>query len=102
MIRFSNRKLLIGLLVLALSLRIAAAFLWQNQLDAESQLFRFGDSDSYWVIASNLSAGQFEYGGENSKIFRAPLYPLLLVPLAAFESEKLSLPSHDATAQQST
>jgi len=100
-IRFSNRKLLIGLLVMALSLRIAAAFLWQNQLDAESQLFRFGDSDSYWVIASNLSAGQFEYGGENSKIFRAPLYPLLLVPLAACESEKLSLPSHDATAKQS-
>lgn len=83
MIRFSHRNLAYCLLVFALSLRVAAAFVWQSQLEREDRSFRFGDSDSYWVIARNISDGKFEYGGENSKIFRAPLYPLVLVPFAA-------------------
>jgi hypothetical protein len=100
-IRFTNRKLLIGLLFLAMSLRIAAACLWQNRLDAENQFFRFGDSDSYWVVARNLSAGEFEYGGENSKIFRAPLYPLLLAPLAGGENQSTSFSNLDAATVES-
>jgi len=95
--RFSNRKLLFGLLLIALSLRMAAACFWQSRLDTEHRFFRFGDSDSYWVIAQNLSKGRFEYGSENSKIFRAPLYPLLLAPFAADENENTSISNPDAT-----
>jgi hypothetical protein len=100
-IRVSNRKLLFGLLLFALSLRIAAACLWQSRLDTDGQFFRFGDSDSYWVIARNLSKGRFEYGGENSKIFRAPLYPLLLAPLAADENDNTAISNPDAKVADS-
>ena len=96
MIRFSHRNLAYCLLVFALSLRVAAAFVWQSQLEREDRSFRFGDSDSYWVIARNISDGKFEYGGENSKIFRAPLYPLILVPFAAGDLAIASSANSDA------
>jgi 4-amino-4-deoxy-L-arabinose transferase-like glycosyltransferase len=68
-------------LVFALTIRIGAACYWQDSADRDGTLLRFGDSHSYWTMASNLTHGQsFQYGSAESKLFRAPLYPLLLAP----------------------
>jgi Dolichyl-phosphate-mannose-protein mannosyltransferase len=67
--------------LLAFAIRLAAAFQWQQVADREGKLFRFGDSESYWVLASKLAAGKpYDYCGETSRIFRTPLYPLFLAP----------------------
>ncbi|MFN9605173.1 MAG: phospholipid carrier-dependent glycosyltransferase, partial [Planctomycetota bacterium] len=50
-------------------------------MQRSGESFRFGDSHSYWIIASNLARGEpYQFGSENSKIFRSPLYPILLAP----------------------
>lgn len=78
----SFRRYWWGILLFALLLRVAAACYWQNQLFEEGKALRFGDSDSYWVLANKISKGlPYEYAGENSKIFRAPLYPMFLAPI---------------------
>jgi hypothetical protein len=74
-------------LVFAIAVRIGAAWVWQDQLDRSNQTFRFGDSHSYWTIASQWIRGQgYQYGSENSMIFRAPLYPLFLGPFTLIGS----------------
>jgi len=64
-------------LLIALLLRIAAAVAWQQQIAPER--FRFGDSDSYWVLARTIVDGEaYQYGGPTAAVFRTPGYPLLL------------------------
>jgi len=74
--------------VFACLLRLAAAAYWQQTASAEGRLFRLGDSHSYWVLASQLGQGlPYQYGSSESRIFRAPLYPLLLAPLTRIQDE---------------
>lgn len=71
---------LLTLVAIGFLLRIWIATRWQVSLSSDS-LFRFGDSDSYWTIAKKIAHGlPYEYGGPDSKIFRAPLYPMFLAP----------------------
>ena len=59
-------------------LRVFAAYYWQCSIAADSH-FRFGDSDSYWLMASKIQQGlPYQYGSPDSRIFRAPLYPIFL------------------------
>jgi hypothetical protein len=70
-----------GILGLAVAIRWAAAVAWQAQAAGEGGWLRFGDSDSYWVLAGRLAAGEsYQYGSPYAKIFRVPLYPLWLAP----------------------
>jgi 4-amino-4-deoxy-L-arabinose transferase-like glycosyltransferase len=72
-----------SILGLAFAIRCGAAWFWQEQVERAGVDFRFGDSQSYWVIASNIANhGVYQYGSEHAKIFRAPLYPILLAPWA--------------------
>ena len=81
----SYRVALWLVLCTALALRVTGAIYWHQQNESLDTLFRFGDSHSYWTLAENLSAGKhYEYGSENARVFRAPLYPLFLTPFAAF------------------
>lgn len=67
-------------------MRLGAAFLWQQQCNATDSALRFGDSHSYWTIARNiLHHGEYQYGSDQSRIFRAPIYPLFLIPWVATE-----------------
>lgn len=69
----------IGLLILAFGVRAAAGVWWQERQPAGSD-FAFGDSFSYWNLARVTAAGEpYEYA--NSRVFRAPGYPLMLSPL---------------------
>ncbi|QDV26988.1 ArnT family glycosyltransferase [Aureliella helgolandensis] len=76
-----QKKYFVALLVGACLVRIVAAVAWQPSGDTPEQLFRLGDSLSYWVLAEQLGQGlPYQYGSENARVFRAPLYPLLLTP----------------------
>lgn len=80
----SRTGLLIVLLV-AFFLRLGAATYWHRTAEAEGRLFRLGDSHSYWTLASQLAQGlPYQYESPESRIFRAPLYPIVLTPMAAF------------------
>lgn len=78
------RRWLWTIVLIALTIRIVAACVWQYQLHLTETDFRFGDSQSYWVIAKNLATGNgYQYGSENARVFRAPLYPITLLPWVA-------------------
>ncbi|MCU0721383.1 MAG: glycosyltransferase family 39 protein [Pirellula sp.] len=76
-------------LILALSLvvRIGGAFYWQSSIPDGPSSFRFGDSDTYWVHAQRIAAGEpYRYLSDESRIFRAPLFPIFLSPFAYWAS----------------
>jgi len=86
-----DRRLVFSILILAFLIRISAAWVWQSQLEHDQQFFRFGDSHSYWTMAGRIAAGEpFQYGSSESKIFRAPLYPVVLAPFTLLSDGKLS------------
>jgi 4-amino-4-deoxy-L-arabinose transferase-like glycosyltransferase len=67
-----------ALLVLALAVRLAAAFWWQARLP-EGMKFGFPDSESYWELGRAVArGGPYEFGADRAKVFRTPGYPLLL------------------------
>ena len=77
------RRWSIAIVVLAILLRVAAALVWQYQCAESEVTLKFGDSQSYWTIAHNLVVhGEYQYGSDQSKIFRAPVYPLFLAVFA--------------------
>jgi 4-amino-4-deoxy-L-arabinose transferase-like glycosyltransferase len=83
---------LLAILAIALVLRCAAAIYWHHL--AGDQLFRFGDSVSYWTLAESIADGKaYQYGSENARIFRTPLYPIVLAPFTTIAN-----PSHAVLA----
>ena len=77
-----KRHIGIGVAIVAIgfAFRVTAALVWQNSISGET-LFRFGDSDSYWTMATKIAQGlPYQYGSSDSRVFRAPLYPLFLSP----------------------
>ena len=85
---FTQRRWVFAIVLFALMLRLAGAGYWQVQSLRGGELLRFGDSHSYWTMASNLAhRGTFQYGSSDSKVFRAPLYPLLLAPWTLIQSD---------------
>lgn len=77
----NQRRVVAGLLLLGLAIRVAAACYWHGSAPEADHYFRVGDSYSYWTLAEHIGQGEpYEYGSENAKLFRAPLYPLLLTP----------------------
>ncbi len=86
-----DRRFVFSILILAFLIRISAAWVWQSQLERDQQFFRFGDSHSYWTMAGRIAAGEpFQYGSSESKIFRAPLYPLVLAPFTLLSDDPVS------------
>ena len=68
------------IVVLGFFVRASAALVWQSSITDESH-FKWGDSDTYWSLARTIANGTpYQYGSPDSKIFRAPLYPLFLSP----------------------
>ncbi|MCA9119756.1 MAG: glycosyltransferase family 39 protein [Planctomycetaceae bacterium] len=80
--RDPERRILIGLVILAaFGLRLGAAYWWESRL-IEGQQFAWGDSWSYWTLAGQIARGEpYQYGYGQSRIFRTPGYPVLLAGL---------------------
>ena len=77
------RRSTAAIVVFAIALRIVAAWVWQSQCSLHDTTLKFGDSHTYWTIASNLALeGRYQYGSDQSRIFRSPAYPLFLAPFA--------------------
>ncbi len=82
------RAIIASLLVIAFLLRLGAAAAWQRTAEAEGRLFRLGDSHSYWTLAEHLGHGRpYEYGSSEARMFRAPLYPLVLAPITRISND---------------
>ncbi len=82
----------VAILLLAFGLRVAAAFVWQAQADQENTFFRFGDSESYWVLGQSIADGKpYQYHSSETKIFRAPVYPLVLSLTAWIEPQRTAV-----------
>ena len=63
---------------IALALRCGASVYWQNR-QADHHTFAFGDSFSYWVLGHQIYEGnEYEFGGDNARISRAPGFPILI------------------------
>jgi 4-amino-4-deoxy-L-arabinose transferase-like glycosyltransferase len=74
----NQTSLLILVLAIALLTRMGAAFWWQARMP-DARAFAYGDSTSYWVLAQHIVRGEpYCYGIDQSPVFRAPGYPLLL------------------------
>ena len=84
-----NFRVFLWIATLALGLRLGAATYWHAQAAEEGVLFRLGDSDGYWHLASQLARGlPYQYGSPDASIFRAPLLPILLSPCTLIEPEQ--------------
>jgi hypothetical protein len=67
------------ILLAALTMRMAAAVVWQQRL-ATSSSFAFPDSESYWELGRRIARGDaYEFSG--ARAFRTPGYPALLALL---------------------
>ncbi len=74
----ANQTAWILILTVALAARLLAGIWWQSRLGPDRQFF-FGDSDSYWVLGKAIARGDpYEYGSPDSRVVRAPGYPLML------------------------
>ncbi|XZE22538.1 ArnT family glycosyltransferase [Pirellulaceae bacterium SH449] len=83
----NSRSVIYWLLAVAFLLRVFAATYWQSTVPEGSSAFRFGDSDTYWVHAQRIASGEpYRYLSDEARIFRAPLYPIVLSPFAYFAS----------------
>ena len=70
-----------GIICIAFAIRIAAAIVWEQGLDAD-QKFKFGDSAGYWHLAKQVANGDsYDYNSPYAKVFRTPGYPVFLAPL---------------------
>lgn len=78
-LRYSRTKQVAVLLVVALGVRLAAAYWLDHRLQGR---FAFGDSESYWVLARSIAHGEpYQFGSADARIFRTPGYPAILTPL---------------------
>jgi len=76
------------ILIFSLVVRIGAAVYWQSTVPEGASCFKFGDSDTYWVHAQRIATGEpYRYLSDESRIFRAPLFPLLLAPFALYAND---------------
>lgn len=77
--KLTPSKALPLLVLLALVVRLVAAWVWQARLAGQ---FGFGDSLSYWQLGQHLGLGQpYRFGEQIGWIFRMPGYPALLAPI---------------------
>lgn len=90
---FRSPIVAIGLILLiSLTVRIVAAIYWQNRLPA-AQAFAWGDSQTYWDIATGLvKEGSYEFGTPPQRIFRAPGYCLFLASLMLVSESLFATP----------
>lgn len=80
-------KPIILILAISLAVRIGGAVYWQWSIPDGPSSLRFGDSDTYWVHAQRVAAGEpYHYLSNEARIFRAPLFPIFLSPFAYFAS----------------
>lgn len=78
----------LAILLAAFCVRASVAAYWHAKAESEQRLFRLGDSHSYWILAGHVARGEpYEYGSSDSKIFRAPAYPILLAPFTLYSDE---------------
>ncbi len=77
------------LLIVALLPRLVAGCWWQAR---QEERFGFGDSQSYWTLAGAIARGEpYQYGSDETRVFRAPGYPLLLAPIFLFGDDEPSV-----------
>ncbi len=75
----TTAKRLAVLLLLALGLRLGAAWFWQTRIEGR---FGFGDSQTYWELGRTIARGEaYQFGDPPARVFRTPGYPVLLAPL---------------------
>ena len=66
------------LLLVALALRLGAAWWWHGWTEGR---FAFGDSCGYWALGRAIASGEPYQNGFENQIFRTPGYPVMLAPL---------------------